>query len=72
MAMEDLMVSQRMAMSLQPRPFTTLSTNHLMHLTREEDTRSLPMAITQALQKERSWKGMGLVAGSKLSDVDTA
>ena len=27
------------------------------------------MAITQAIHEERSWKGMGLVSGSKLSDI---
>ena len=43
--------------------------NHLTLLTREEDTRSLPMVITQAIHEERSWKGMGLVSGSKLSDI---
>ena len=43
--------------------------NHLALLTRDEDNRSLPMAITQAIHEERSWKGMGLVSGSKLSDV---
>jgi hypothetical protein len=27
------------------------------------------MAITQALHEERNWAGMGLVSGSKLSDI---
>jgi hypothetical protein len=43
--------------------------SHLEHLTKAEDTRSLPMAIAQALHSERSWKGMCLLSGSKLSDI---
>jgi hypothetical protein len=42
---------------------------HLEHLTKEEDTRSLPTAIAQALRSERNWKGMCLLSGSKLSDI---